>query len=587
MRVDGPIINSSFGAEVSHQIQYPVQFFNLYYFNEPKSYDEMFKWSRWLYDNVGVVKQAIRKMAIYPVTYLVVDGDIEDEFWSKFLSDTIKIRSVAQEIGFDYFVYGNAILSVIFPFIKQFTCPKCKHSTTDYKRMSFKSFKFQGKCDKCGYTGAFDVKDQFIKDPSKIRVKRWYPGSLLIERHPITGELKIFYKISKKMTTKVKNGKDIWYIANLPQPYIDAIAKEPSKPYVELVSDYTFIMSLPEPTYEDSKNAKMDEHPLSYPLVSGAWRDIYLLINLKKAQEAIAADRIVSMRILFPGVQTENPIQNINLAAFKYNVSSMLKQFYKDPNRIGIAPIPINQLHIGGDFRPYNPAPEIEAQNRTILADIGVPYEFVFGGLQYSGASVSIRMLENLLLNYRESLEEFLRFFVKQCALFLQKQPPKDVRFTDFKMADDIQKKQMLFSMNQMEKVSDQTLLKEFDISAKEETDKLKEELQIKAPYLIEKARVMAKVSVEGQQIQTMGGAIANAQGAQMQEALSAPVSPEAYAKYLLQLDEQSRQLNLQRLAQADPPMYGKIIQLMQQPVDMTPLPEQKPPTRSPDKGVI
>jgi hypothetical protein len=62
----------------------------------------------------------------------------------------------------------------------------------------------------------------------------------------------------------------------------------------------------------------------------------------------------------------------------------------------------------------------------------------VWGGLNWSGASVTLRMLENHFLNGREGDERFLDFVVPKLASHFRR-PYVKVRLSDFKMADDVQ----------------------------------------------------------------------------------------------------------------------------------------------------
>jgi len=108
---------------------------------------------------------------------------------------------------------------------------------------------------------------------------------------------------------------------------------------------------------------------------------------------------------------------------------------------------------------------------------MGVPQEFIFGGLQYSGSNVSMRMLENHFLGYRQGLLHLLRDFALHKVANYLGWAKVDIEFRRFKMADDLQRLFFYQQLNQAGKVSDRTLLIESDLDPKLEREYLNDEL--------------------------------------------------------------------------------------------------------------
>jgi hypothetical protein len=92
-------------------------------------------------------------------------------------------------------------------------------------------------------------------------------------------------------------------------------------------------------------------------------------------------------------------------------------------------------------------ASELEAAARFISAAIGCPIEMVWGGLNWSGGSISLRVLENHFLREREDGEQLIAHFLPRIGKYFQL-PPVRVTMSKFKMADDVQ--QMANSINLM-----------------------------------------------------------------------------------------------------------------------------------------
>jgi hypothetical protein len=228
---------------------------------------------------------------------------------------------------------------------------------------------------------------------------------------------------------------------------------------------------------------------------------------------------------------------------------------------------------------------EGRAWSEHIIAGMGVPQEFAFGGLSWSGSSVSLRMLENMFMSYRDMHEHFLQhFLVPHVARFMGWREVS-MHMKAFKMADDIQAKQLLMSLNQLRKVSDKSLLSEFDKDALEELKLIEQELR-------RNLEVQKLQSLYQAQIQGESQKVATKYQIEAQEQMQAQPQPEAqgnvldlaeaWAKKLSRMQPEESTNILDQMQQQSP----KLHELIQQKVSVIkaltqrPLPEQKPPRR-------
>jgi hypothetical protein len=155
--------------------------------------------------------------------------------------------------------------------------------------------------------------------------------------------------------------------------------------------------------------------------------------------------------------------------------------------------------------------PEIDSITNQILAGMGVPNEFVFGGLQWSGASVSLRMLENQFINYRTMMQRMLDWIVEQIATYFG-YPPISVKMQNFKMADDVAQKQLIITLAQSQVISNQTMLTEImpEVDYTVEREKIKDEqlFSLKMQADVQRAQsaggLMSPMAQMGQQQQAM-----------------------------------------------------------------------------------
>jgi hypothetical protein len=365
-----------------------------------------------------------------------------------------------------------------------------------------------------------------------------------------------------------------------------------------------------------------------YPLILPALKDSFYLQVMKKAQEAVMMEHLIPLDVLFPtsADAQANPYVMLNLADWKKRIELEIVKWRWDPNYKPILPLPIGHQRIGGDGRALMLTQEIKAWSEHIIAGMGVPQEFVFGGLSWSGSSVSLRMLENQFMTYRDMHEHFLKHFLIPSIARFMGWKEISVHMKSFKMADDIQAKQMLMSLNQLRKVSDKTLLSEFDKDSVDELKMIERELRMNLE--IQKLSSLMQAEIQGEQQQVLSKYQLKTQEAQMQAQMkmqaqmgmgqpgmgqpgmgqpgaapqggplaSAPGTPEgqqtsavnvidlaeAWAKKLGGMAPEEQSAVLGQMQTQAPELHQLIMQKMsvQKALSQQPLPEQRPPRRS------
>jgi hypothetical protein len=195
-----------------------------------------------------------------------------------------------------------------------------------------------------------------------------------------------------------------------------------------------------------------------------------------------------------------------------------------------------------------------------------------------------------------------------------------------FRMADDIQAKQILLSLNQLRKISDKTLLAEFNKDSAAELKLIEQELRqnlevtkldtlYKATVQGEAQVVMGKYQLKAQQ--QMAAAqqkMMAAQGAQPGQPGMPPGAPgeegglpsqsgqpagpqevnvidlaEVWAKRLAHMQPEEQAGILQQMSTDVPQMHDLVMQRLSvmRAAEQRPLPEQRPPRRGPESAVI
>ena len=435
----------------------------------PPTVKELFRWCQYFFYKDPMIGAVVTKMAEYPVTNFVYNAPQKHvrEGWKLLLEDDLNLKPFLIEIGLDYFTYGNSFISINLPFVRWIQCPSCKEATrldnTKFE-YTFRNYEFHFRCKACQSQVVGKVIDKPVRDHRGINFVRWDPKNIDIHYNPITGKSKYRYKIPNKVSRAITGGtREV--LVDIPLVFLQAIKK---KRDIALSDQNIFHFKRPTLAEQDMGWGK--------PLIIHSMGRMFYLYVLRRAQEAIALQRILPLEFIFPQANAQqDPYQHVNLSSWQGTVQQEIRNWRVDPNYISVVSVPLGFERLGGDGRALLLGPEIEITNKEISGGMGVPVEFVFGGLSWSGSSVSLRTLENHFLLYRRLLLRFINWAKNRIRLYLG-MPDVDIGFTEFKMADDIQRKQIVIQLNAANKISDHTMLTELGFDYDDEIDMIEKE---------------------------------------------------------------------------------------------------------------
>jgi hypothetical protein len=467
----------------------------------------MLRWCRHYFLTNPLINAVCYKMAEYPVTDLVFDGKSEhnNRRWDRFFRETLHYKKFEVEAGLDYNTYGNVFISIHFPFKKHLICKNCNKATkVQQQKYVFREYKFVGACQRCSSHGEFNVRDFYVKSPREIRLIRWNPEYITIQHNEATGESRYYYTIPASLSNDVQLAKRN-IIENIPQVFIEALRKNKA---VLFNSQNIYHMQRPTISQKD--------RGWGMPMILPVLKDTFYLQVLRKAQEAIAIEHIVPMRILFPQAASgsADPYSTISMTAWRDKVEQELVRWRLDNNYIPLLPVPVGQQSLGGDGRALMISQEYRQWSEHIVAGMGVPIEFVFGGMQYSGSNVSMRILENHFLDVKTQRMAFvLDFLLPSIGAFLDWEVVP-CHYKRFKMADDLQRSAFFLQLNQAGKLSDRSLLEDTDWDSIREQNRIEEERKLvlegqrrqalsQAAIQGESQLIMAKYQMRGQKLMT------------------------------------------------------------------------------------
>ena len=453
-------------------MRYPSPFFDVAQQFLPTNTHQLHVWCRYYFLTNPIIHAACTKMAEYPVTNLMYDTtDVEVLRLYKELERRLKLREFQVEVGLDHFVYGNAFVSLYFPMVKYLVCASCGHrheASKSRSRYKWRNMRFYLRCRECSHEGEAKETDVYIRSVRNIRLVRWNPENIDIRYNEITGKSRYYFKLPRHIVNDVKTGEPDT-IETLPVDFLDA-----ARTGKALLFNEQNLYHLKRPTL-----AQKDQGwgtPLIYPLL----KDAYYLQILKKANEMVMQEHIVPMRMIFPGPNTggnEGPYGSYNLSNWKRRVDEEIQLWKRDPNYIPILPVNVGYQQLGGQGRALLMHQEMRLIADQMLAGVGVPPEFIFGGISYSASNTSMRALENMFLGYNRQRHELINDFVLKGIAAFMGWPQVQAKFDKFKMADDLQRSMFYLQLNQATKLSDRRLMEELGEDFDTEIDRMNEEL--------------------------------------------------------------------------------------------------------------
>jgi len=586
--------SSTAPLEITGNADSAPHLFNFLKFSVPRTKKSMFEWAEKLSSN-GILDRIIDIYSRYPITKINVTGDNQEEdgFWGDFLNGTLKMQEELIANGKDYYTYGNCFVTVVPPFTRYLVCPKCKahklHNISENENAldwEFVDFKFRGTCKNCKHKGVMKVKDEFLtgkESLKKVRIHRWSPRNITVKDMSLVGRKKIYYTLEQKYVTAIKTG-DRFLVSSIPLGFIEAVKSNAKNPVVELDSDSTY-------HYKAESTTTPEDDGLAKPFFMSAWKDIYMTLVLRKAQECIVSEHILPMRFVYPMSDgNSSPLNHLAGDQWRRDVEMIIQKQKRDPNMIGVLSHALGYQQLGGNGRQLSISDIIEWQDRRVITMLGMPSELIYGGMQYSGMNIALRMLENFFSNYIKMQNIFLQFLVNALSNTLRVPAPAQVSLADFKMADDIAKNNAYSMLGAQFRISPTTALSGLGIDLEAEARQAEKDAPhmktISAAYqsaqsvAAQEGNRDANVLVDSNNVQSF----IRQQNAQ-QTMASTPnrsvvyVDPEYQRRELARIAAPERAELLRRNeAEMSPEAFANYQQQMGSNID--PQPVQKPPRR-------
>lgn len=527
----------------------------------PRKLKDLFRLCEYLYFNSSQIYAALQKFCTYPVTDIVYETTNEElrKKYKKLHDKTLKTKRILIRAAIDKYVYGNAFFSIYSPFVRFLKCPRCRHLTniasTDYK-FKLKKMSFNFDCPSCGARGVeAEVEDRKITRPDRVSIIRWDPKLMDIDFNPVTGHSEYFYTIPKELKERVSKGNK-HIINTLPMEFLKALRDDKIFKFDE---NQIFHMKMDAPAGIEAQ--------WGFPPLASTIKLFFYAAVLRKANEAIALDYVVPMRIISPQAASGNadPMLTISLNKWASEMKVSVKKWRRDPLHIMWSPIPAQVTHLGGQARALMTLGEVQAAEDNIIAALGLPKEFIYGGFSAMGSGIQLRVLENQLLHQTGDLNDLLQWITDRMAKLLG-WASVETELAPFKFIDDVQQKTLLLNLNQSDPtgpwVSKQTLGEAFDVDVAEEREKRMQEQ-------LDEVRYQQKLQVEVQKLQSNLAAQIQAKASMGQQGLqydqqAVIAQADQMVQQLMQLDPGTRRSQLHALEIEDLVMFSVVKKRME-----------------------
>lgn len=524
----------------------------------PRKLKDLIRQAEYIGFNSAHIYGVVRKFGEYPITKLVYETASESERLrhEKLFEKDLRFKGFLTLVSFDVWLTGNSFVSVYEPIKRDLRCPHCKIpedvAAADYS-FHLDRLEFRHTCRACGKRDVIsEVIDQPLREPGRIKLRRWDPKLIDIDTNLITGEDEYYYTIPRSFVAEVRAGNKL-KINHTPMEFLAAMR---DRKIFKFAPDAIYHMRMPGPAGEQGQ--------WGFPPITAAIKMFLFAAVLRRANEAIALEHITPFRVMHPTAASGqgDPLTTINLGRWRQELEGNYKAFRKDPLRIMFSPIPVGVQNIGGEGRTLLTLGELQEAEKNIVLSLGVPMEFLTGGLGQTRGDVTLRMIENQLRTHIENLNGLSQWVESRVTSFL-KWTSIPVKLQDFKMTDDADVKQFKLQMWAQGKLSDTTMAEAVDVDLHNERKLQKQEkldqarIDSETQIAIQKQQTSLSLSSQQRALQSQGGM---AYDPQQILAANAPLAEE-----LGGMDEGTRRSRLDALQGEDPVAYAVVKMLLEQ----------------------
>ncbi len=482
---------------------FPDPFYDVASLAVPANMRTALYWAEHIFSVNGTYRMAMERVIAYFLTEIEVQGGTDDETeqWKDLHGDVLNTLGTIQSLLRDRACYGNGYASVITPFQRFLSCPKCGFrvllreaaENPGVFEYSFKIPEYSMKCPQCavgrGYKGVVNCVDEPDKSHDKLKIKLWNPHQIELVHCTWTEDIKYVWRIPEDYKRQIRQGY-LFQLERCPADVIDAIARNQL-----YVFEPGAVYHMKEPTLSGIVN-----RGVGIPRIFTNFRQLFHVQVLRRFTEAIALDYVIPYRIITPAPAQGRTGSGMGTDAllmysghdFKTQVEAMNRRRRRDPAGMNVLPFPVNYQMLGAEANQIAPRDLHDQAMETLLNESGTPVELYNGSLQIQTAPVALRLFQSTWHHLWHDANAFLRWLANQVNEITSWKEVKS-RLKPPTLADDIEKQMLMAQLAVSQMVSGTTMLAGLGRDWREEQRRLADE----ATY---QAKLQARTSEELQQ---------------------------------------------------------------------------------------
>lgn len=524
----------------------------------PRKLKDLFRQAEYIGFNSAHIYGTVRKFGEYPITRFVYEtnGDVEKTRHEKLFEKELRLKGFLTLVSFDVWLTGNSFVSLYEPIKRDLQCTHCKTRedicSATYA-FNLDRLEFRHDCRQCKKLKVISkVIDEPLRDSSKLKLIRWDPKLIDIDANPITGECVYYYTIPRSLVADVRAGNKN-KINHTPMEFLAAMKEKKAFRFVDGAIHH---MRMPGPAGVESQ--------WGYPPITAAIKMFYFASVLRKANEAIALEHITPFRVMHPLAASGqgDPLTTINLQRWRQELETNYKAFRRDPLRIMFSPIPVGVQNIGGEGKTLLTLGELQQAEENIVLSLGVPIEFLKGGLGQTRGEITLRMIENQLRVHIETLNALIEWVEGRASSFLR-WGSVPMKLADFKMVDDEAGKQFKAQLWAQGQVSNTTMADTGDVDLRHERKQRKQDalddarMEAETQIALQKQQQDLSMQSQQQAIRSSGG--------QSYDPAQVFAANTPLAEELMGMDPGTRQSRLDQIKTEDGVAYAVLRVLVEQ----------------------
>lgn len=435
----------------------------------PRTMREVFFLCKWLYKFNGIFRAALDKIARIFFTRIKFDNLDEttsQALFRELLVDNLKFKKDMIQLGIEYLTYGNVCCYLYLPILRELECPLCKNRVMAWtvKDLTFKEGSFGGTCPVDHKEVTWSFRDMPDKDLKKANIIRIPLTEMEIVFNDFTGQYAYYWKVSSKTRSKFLKAKGTTLLATTPVEILQL-----------LYSNKILRFSQDEILHLKMASLSGDAMEWGMPLALSVFPIIYYINVLRKANEAIAIDFIVPMRVVYPQMAVNKSDAGfMSYKQFKENLDSIIRVHKRDPTAWNVAPCPIGYGLMGGEKRSLMITDDIKMSNEELLNSIGFPAELFMSNMSLRAAPMGLRLFENSF-DLTEVYNTILKWFVNKVSSHANIEPI-GVTIPPLSWADNEERRQMLTQLAMSGALSQSDMLELYDMDLQDVMEKKTDE---------------------------------------------------------------------------------------------------------------